>query len=132
MKVPLHKHILIRAQCTNPPKDGEVVYYWLKEFVEKIGMKIIRGPFSAYVDAEGNRGMTAAVMIETSHIAFHVWDESDPSLLQFDLYTCSHLDSKLVLEEVKKFFNVKVCEYLVYDRENGFKLIDAGREVYSD
>jgi S-adenosylmethionine/arginine decarboxylase-like enzyme len=130
MKTPLHKHILIRAECLNPPKDQEVVYYWLKSFVEKIGMKIIRGPFSAYVNAEGNRGMTATVMIETSHIAFHVWDESDPALLQFDLYTCSELNAALVLEEVKSFFNISMYEYLLYDREKGFKIIDGGRRIF--
>jgi S-adenosylmethionine/arginine decarboxylase-like enzyme len=126
----MHKHILVRGNCANPPKDQEVVYYWLKQFVEKIGMKIIRGPFSAYVNAEGNRGMTACVMIETSHIAFHVWDENEPHLVQFDLYTCSELNVPLVLEEVRNFFDIKTYEYLVYDRENGFKLIDAGRKVF--
>lgn len=132
MKKPLHKHILVRGYCSNPPKDGQIVYYWLKEFVEKIGMKIIRGPFSAYVDAEGNRGMTAVVMIETSHIAFHVWDESDPSLVQFDLYTCSELNTSVVLQEVEKFFNMTQYEYLLYDRESGFKLIDGGRKIIDD
>ena len=132
MKNPLHKHILIRGYCNNPPKDSEIVYYWLKEFVDKIGMKIIRGPFSAYVDAEGNRGMTATVMIETSHIAFHVWDESNPSLVQFDLYTCSELNAPLVLEEVEKFFDMTMYEYLIYDRESGFKLIDGGRKILYD
>ena len=132
MKKPLHKHILVRGYCGNPPKDGQIVYYWLKEFVEKIGMKIIRGPFSAYVDAEGNRGMTAVVMIETSHIAFHVWDESDPSLVQFDLYTCSELNTSVVLQEVEKFFNMTQYEYLLYDRESGFKLIDGGRKIIDD
>jgi len=132
MKKPLHKHILIRGYCNNPPKDGQIVYYWLKEFVEKIGMKIIRGPFSAYIDAEGNRGMTATVMIETSHIAFHVWDESDPSLVQFDLYTCSELNTSVVLQEIEKFFNMTQYEYLLYDRESGFKLIDGGRKIIDD
>jgi S-adenosylmethionine/arginine decarboxylase-like enzyme len=130
VKAPLHKHILIRGHCKNPPKDQEVVYYWLKDFVEKIGMKIVRGPFSAYVDVEGNRGMTAAVMIETSHIAFHVWDENEPYLVQFDLYTCSELNAPLVLEEVKKFFDISMYEYLLYDRENGFKLLDGGRKIF--
>jgi S-adenosylmethionine/arginine decarboxylase-like enzyme len=115
---------MIRGTAQNPPTDAEITYYWLKKIVEIINMKIIYGPFVSYVDTPGNRGTTAMVMIETSHIAFHVWDEKDPALVQFDLYTCSELNTEVVLEEVNKFFNFKDYEYLVFDRENSFILID--------
>ena len=87
-------------------------------------MKIIQGPFVSYVEAPGNRGTTAVVMIETSHIAFHVWDEQVPALLQFDLYTCSELSATVVLSEIQKFFDMIEYQYMVFDRENGFKVID--------
>lgn len=124
MKKPMHKHLLLRGTVKNPPIDSEITYNWLKHLVNKINMKIIRGPFVSYVEAPGNRGTTAVVMIETSHIAFHVWDETDPSLLQFDLYTCSELNVPVVLEELEKFFKFENFEYLVFDRENTFVAID--------
>lgn len=124
MKTILHKHLMVRGFANKPPVDSEITYNWLKHLVEKINMKIIRGPFVSYVEAEGNRGTTAVVMIETSHIAFHVWDEKDPALVQFDLYTCSTLNTEIVLQELEKFFDMKDYQYLLFDREEGFTLID--------
>ena len=87
-------------------------------------MKIIQGPYSSYVDVPGNRGLTAAVMIETSHIAFHVWDEDDPALLQFDLYTCSTLPVPIVIESIDKWMNFTDYRYVVYERASGFNVIE--------
>jgi S-adenosylmethionine/arginine decarboxylase-like enzyme len=65
-------------------------------------------------------------MIETSHIAFHIWDELDPSLVQFDLYTCGELDLEKVIEFFKETFDVISMEYNLFDREHGFVLEDSG------
>ena len=129
MKKPLHKHLLLRGMIIDPPTSETVVVDWLKSFVEKIGMKVIQGPFASMVTAEGNRGLTASVMIETSHIAFHIWDETKPSLLQFDLYTCSELNVPFVLNTIESFFKFEEYQYMVLDRENGFKIIQG---VYSE
>ena len=112
----------------DPPTSETVVIDWLRDFVEKIGMKVIQGPFASMVTAEGNRGLTATVMIETSHIAFHIWDEAKPSLLQFDLYTCSELNVSFVLRTLESFFTFEEYQYMVLDRENGFKIIQG---IYS-
>jgi S-adenosylmethionine/arginine decarboxylase-like enzyme len=124
MQKPLHKHLMLRGKIFNPPIDKETVKIWLTIFVNKIGMNIIQGPFVSYVEKEGNRGLTAIVMIETSHIAFHIWDETDPGLIQFDLYTCSELNVPEVLKELEKFFEFADYEFMVFDREDTFKLID--------
>jgi len=124
VKKPLHKHLMIRANVVNPPRSPEKVIEWLKIFVESLDMKILQGPFCSYVDQPGNRGLTAVVMIETSHIAFHLWDEHDPALLQFDIYTCGSLDSKKTIKDMSSFFNIKYLEYLYYDRENHFELLE--------
>ena len=125
-KKPFHKHLMLRAKINNPPKNTFKVVCWLQEFVESLNMKILQGPFSSYVDAPGNKGLTAVVMIETSHIAFHVWDEQDPALLQLDVYTCGSLDSEKVMKSLDDFFDFESYEYLFYDRENGFHLIEKG------
>lgn len=129
MKIPMHKHLLLRGMITDAPTSEQVVIDWLSQFVDRIGMKIVQGPFASMITEEGNRGLTASVMIETSHIAFHIWDEMEPSLIQFDLYTCSELNINYVLNEISSFFKFTEYQYMVLDREKGFKIIQG---VYSE
>ena len=119
-----HKHILVNAKVKNPIKSEQEAIKFLNELVDAIDMKIIQGPYASYVDKEGNRGLTAIVMIETSHVAFHIWDESDPSLLQFDLYTCGEMDKDVVLNLLRKRFDVVDMDWRLFDRANGFLLLD--------
>jgi S-adenosylmethionine/arginine decarboxylase-like enzyme len=65
-------------------------------------------------------------MIETSHIAFHIWDETDPSLVQFDLYTCGSLNLDKVLLAFGETFKVESMDYNLFDRESGFVLEASG------
>jgi S-adenosylmethionine/arginine decarboxylase-like enzyme len=124
MKTPMHKHLLLRGMILDAPTSEQVVIDWLREFVDKIGMKVVQGPFASMITEEGNRGLTASVMIETSHIAFHIWDETNPGLIQFDLYTCSELNSPYVFKELEKFFNFTEYQYMILDRQTGFKVIE--------
>jgi len=115
-----HKHLLVNAKVKNPIDTEQQGIEFLKNLVDKIDMKIVQGPFASYVDKKGNRGLTAVVMIETSHIAFHIWDEADPALVQFDLYTCGSLELEKVLQIFKQTFTVDSLEFVLFDRENGF------------
>ena len=121
-----HKHLLINAKVKKPMKTEGQAMAFLEKLVKHIDMKIIQGPFASYVDKPGNRGLTAIVMIETSHIAFHIWDEEDPGLMQFDLYTCGELDLQKVLSAINEDFRVISMDYNLFDRENGFVLEDSG------
>ena len=121
-----HKHLLINAKVRNPMASEDEAINFLTRLVNEINMKIIQGPFASYVDKPGNRGLTAIVMIETSHIAFHIWDENDPGLLQFDLYTCGSLDLDKVLSVFNEGFYVEHADYQLFDRENGFVIEKAG------
>jgi S-adenosylmethionine/arginine decarboxylase-like enzyme len=123
----LHNHILINGRVHNPPQDIDQTIQWLRDLVDSIDMKIVQGPFASYVDKEGNRGLTAAVMIETSHIAFHVWDEETPALLQFDLYTCSTLPVPTVLTMIDEFMEFESYKYVVYERANEFNVVETGK-----
>ena len=120
---------MIRARINSAPKETQLVIEWLKAFVHSLGMKILQGPFSSYVDQVGNKGLTAVVMIETSHIAFHVWDEDDPALLQFDLYTCGSLDPEKALDDIDRFFDFDSYEYVLYDREYSMNIIEKGKSL---
>tara|TARA_R110000822_G_scaffold88734_2_gene205458 strand:- start:7315 stop:7617 length:303 start_codon:yes stop_codon:yes gene_type:complete len=97
----------------------------MKDLVEKIGMKILMGPYSVYSHMVGNQGLTAVTIIETSHIAMHVWDEVDPALMQLDIYTCSSLDIEDVFKSIGCFKPSKV-EYNYIDRELELTLITKG------
>ena len=120
MKVLEHKHLIIRAEVKIPPTDEVWLHNWLKQLVEKIGMKVCRGPITAYVDMPGNEGLTGVIVIETSHIAIHVWDAVDPALVQLDVYTCSTLDKDIIFKELEQWNPTKV-EYKYLDREFGLK-----------
>lgn len=116
----LHNQLLLNGRVTKPFVDPADAIAWLEGLVGRIGMKIVQGPYASYVDVPGNRGVTGAVIIETSHIAFHIWDEEDPALLQFDLYTCSTLDVALVLRELQEVLGLVNYEYLILERASGF------------
>jgi len=128
-KKPFHKHLMLRAYVNNPPTKTEDAISWLKTFVESLNMKILQGPFSSYVSQPGNMGLTAVVMIETSHIAFHIWDEQNPALLQLDLYTCGSLDAEKALRDIDSFFDLESFEFVLYDREHSFQLIEKGNSI---
>lgn len=117
----VHKHLIIRAEVNKPPTNPIFIEAWLLDVVSAIGMKVCKGPIAHYVDMPGNRGVTGVVIIETSHIALHVWDEPNPGLMQLDVYTCGPLDPQIIFDMIEEFDPVQV-EYTYLDREKG--LID--------
>jgi len=121
-KILEHKHLIIRAEVKNPPKCVNFMDSWMKSLVEKIGMKILDGPRTIYSDMEGNRGLTSSVILNTSNACIHTWDEVDPGILMFDIYSCGHLDPEMVLPELDIFSPTKV-EFMFLDRENGLNLL---------
>ena len=121
--MPLHNHLLLNGYTYSPPTRSEDLVAWMTEFVKKIGMKILQGPFASYVDVEGNKGLTCVVMIETSHIAMHIWDEPVPAKIQFDLYTCGTLEEDFALQNIIDFLKLENYEYMVLERETGFNIL---------
>ena len=114
-----HLHLIIRAEVSKPLKDELSAEEFLTNLIHAIGMKILYGPVSKYCNRVGNRGLTAFSIIETSHIALHIWDEVDPALLQLDVYTCSSLDLQVVFKHLHALDPLKV-EFKFLDRKNGF------------
>ena len=113
--MPVHKHLLIRAEVDRPITSERELKKWLKELVKKIDMKIIKGPYAAYVTKEGNCGVTGVVMIETSHIAIHIWDEELPALVQCDVYSCAEFSIGEVLRHFVVMEPVTI-EHVFLDR----------------
>ena len=119
----LHKHLIVRAEVNNPPKDVDKLTVWLRDFIDSINMKIMLGPYVAYCNNEGNRGITGIAVIETSHIALHVWDEPSPALVQLDVYSCADFDPYKIADKVKEDFDVVKIDYKFLNRETGLKPI---------
>ena len=119
----IHKHLIIRAEVNNPPKDVDKLTEWMTDFIKSINMKIMLGPYVAYCNNEGNRGITGVAVIETSHIAIHVWDELTPALVQFDVYSCAEFDPYKIADKIKQDFDVVKMDYKFLNRETGLKPI---------
>ena len=113
--MPEHKHLIIRATVYEPITSEKELKKWLRDLVKIIKMKIIKGPYAAYVTKEGNRGATGMVMIETSHIAIHIWDEELPALVQCDVYSCAEFQQGEVIMHLG-IMKPKKIEYMMVDR----------------
>lgn len=115
-----HKHLLIRAEVSEPPKNEEHIIFWIKELIKKIDMKLLAGPYATKVTKTGNAGLTGVAIIETSHIVMHTWDEKIPALIQLDVYSCKDFKEIDVLDSLSEFKPIEV-DYKYFDRENNFK-----------
>jgi S-adenosylmethionine/arginine decarboxylase-like enzyme len=117
----VHKHLIVRAEVYRPPMDEKFLTSWLNEFIEKIGMKVMMGPYVKYSHMVGNRGITGAAIIETSHIVMHIWDEVSPALMQFDVYSCGEFNPETICNKIDEDFAVHKIEYKFIDREHDLK-----------
>jgi S-adenosylmethionine/arginine decarboxylase-like enzyme len=124
-KILEHKHLIVRAELNDPPYSTTDIKDWMRRLVDRIDMNILMGPYAVYSDMVGNQGLTAVTIIETSHIAMHVWDEVQPALMQLDVYTCSKLNIKDVFAAIEEFEPTKV-EYKYIDRDQSLTLLDKG------
>lgn len=111
----VHHLLVVNARIKDPPKDPEFITEWKKRLVEDIGMKILNGPHAMYHDMPGNRGLTAVTIIETSHIALHVWDEDEPGVLRLDVYSCAEFKIDTILKAIEQF-NPTHVDYKFLDR----------------
>lgn len=116
-----HKHLIVRAEVLRPPSDETLASEQVRVLIERIGMRILLGPYAKYVTVEGNRGLTVATIIETSHVVMHTWDESDPAVIQLDVYTCSTLNTDVVFDWLEQYQPVRK-QYKYLDRETDLVL----------
>ena len=127
MFIPDHLHLLVKGYIKSPPQTEKVLNEWLEQLVEKVGMKVVAGPTSVYVNEPGNEGITGTVTLATSHSSIHVWDAQNPAMFQFDLYSCSQFTPDQVLEHINEWFILETAYWSFIDR-NGetFFEIDNG------
>jgi len=116
-----HKHLLIRAECERIPGRDFDLKVKLEELVDLIDMKILAGPMTAWCDMPGNIGWSGTTIIETSHIAWHSWNES--GLLNLDIYSCKPFDPHKVIAWADVFKPTHM-EYKFLDRNTKFATLE--------
>jgi len=114
-----HKHLIVRADIGWCPQEEDLnkISDWIRSLIKKIDMKLLAGPYTTYVGEKGNKGMTSVAIIETSHIALHIWDEVSPGLMQLDVYSCADFNPPDVFDKVNELFQTIKMEYKFLDRE---------------
>ena len=114
-----HKHLIVRTNIGWCPQEEDLnkVSDWIRSLIKKIDMKLLAGPYTTYVSEKGNKGMTSVAIIETSHIALHIWDEVSPGLMQLDVYSCADFNPPDVFDKVNELFQTIKMEYKFLDRE---------------
>jgi S-adenosylmethionine/arginine decarboxylase-like enzyme len=124
---PNHLHLLVKGNIKTPPKTEKLLNIWFGQLVTNVGMKVVAGPTSVYVNEPGNEGITGTVTLATSHASIHVWDMDNPPMFQFDLYSCSEFTAKQVLDHIDDWFGLLEAHYQMIDRNgNDFKIIESG------
>ena len=114
-----HKHLIVRADIGWCPQEEDLnkISDWIRSLIRKIDMKLLAGPYTTYVSEKGNKGMTSVAIIETSHIALHIWDEVNPGLMQLDVYSCANFNPQNIFDKVNELFKTVKIEYKFLDRE---------------
>jgi S-adenosylmethionine/arginine decarboxylase-like enzyme len=126
--VPNHLHLLVKGYIKTPPKTDKVLNIWFTQLVNNVGMKVVAGPTSVYVDEPGNEGITGTVTLATSHASIHVWDAEKPAMFQFDLYSCSDYTPQQVLKHIDEWFGLESATWQFIDRNTDeFIVIDSGK-----
>jgi S-adenosylmethionine/arginine decarboxylase-like enzyme len=126
--VPNHLHLLVKGYIKTPPKTEKVLNIWFTQLVNNVGMKVVAGPTSVYVDEPGNEGITGTVTLATSHASIHVWDVQKPAMFQFDLYSCSDYTPQQVLKHIDEWFGLESATWQFIDRNTDeFIVIDSGK-----
>ena len=114
-----HKQLIVRADIGWCPQEEDLnkISDWIRSLIKKIDMKLLAGPYTTYVNEKDNKGMTSVAIIETSHIALHIWDEVSPGLMQLDVYSCADFNPSDVFDKVNELFQTIKMEYKFLDRE---------------
>ena len=127
MFVPNHLHLLVKGYMKTPPKTEKVLNIWFTQLVQNVGMKVVAGPTSVYVNEPGNEGLTGTVTLATSHASIHIWDNESPAMFQFDLYSCSNFTPQQVLEHIDDWFGLNEAYWQFIDRNGSeFYMLDSG------
>lgn len=103
------KHLILDLKFFDKKlmEDKEFIRQLINTCVEKINMNKLIEPI-VLEGAPYNAGVTAFVIIETSHISIHTF--SDRNKIAFDLYSCQDYDDRVVRDYLVNSF--EGCEVI--------------------
>jgi S-adenosylmethionine decarboxylase len=91
----------------NPAKldDLNVVFRFLNELPDKMGMHKITAPYAFHYDnpETGDAGITGVVIIAESHISIHTFPKK--GYMTMDAYSCKDFDPKIAIGFVRELFS---------------------------
>lgn len=96
----VHQHLLVSATIKKPIQNTALASLWAQDLIRLLDMQMLAPPTSAYCTDKGNRGLTLLVPITTSHIALHIWDETEPAHLELDVYSCKSFHPQTVFDHL--------------------------------
>jgi S-adenosylmethionine/arginine decarboxylase-like enzyme len=128
--VPYHQHLLVKALCKKPIRSEAALNKWFTDLVNKVGMVVVAGPTSVYVDEPGNEGLTGTVTLATSHSSIHIWDESQPAMFQFDIYSCKKYELQTVIDHLNEMELISF-DWMMIERNNSLQVVDHGTGIES-
>jgi S-adenosylmethionine/arginine decarboxylase-like enzyme len=99
------RHLLITGVLQGPPVREVEVKKYLLDLVEILNMKVLTPPVAKYCDDEFNEGVSGFIMITTSHISMHFWDNG---LLQMDVFSCKNFHEYDVIDYMKKHLDLSI------------------------
>lgn len=123
---PFHQHLLVKGTIRKATNSTDVINQWFRNLVTKVGMVVVAGPTSVYINELGNEGLTGTVTLATSHASIHIWDAANPKFFQFDIYSCKCYDIQTVIDHLNEEFDMIEFEYMEIDRNDNMKVTKNG------
>ncbi len=100
-----HKHLLIRAEIENPPKDQKAVEEWITKLGE--------GELCAETTDEG---VVSVVISGTNLVSARFW-YSDPALLQLDVHA-AEINPTDIFDQIERFGVLNKSSLFLDRKEN--------------
>lgn len=120
-----HEHLIIRAEMNkafyNLHDDRKLLVSSFEKLIYRLNMNIEIGPHLWYCNDIGNEGWTVFAIINTSHVAIHIWTEE--KLAQFDFYTCGELKFEPIVEFFDELGGTTKLEYKWLDRKHNLTIL---------
>jgi S-adenosylmethionine/arginine decarboxylase-like enzyme len=117
-----HNHLMINAETAFPITNKRQLRKFLKGTAEVIGVHRLGGTRVRYSRRAGARGLIGSLMLDTSHISIHIFDEPVPAHIRIDVYTSGSLDVELTILKIVNDLKIDDIQWLHYNRTSGFNL----------
>ncbi len=122
-----YNHLLINARIENSIIDKRQAVNFLNNLVHDLNMKSVSEPSVNYIEKTGVRGIFGSIVVEDGHMTFHILDEKNPAIMQFDLYIYADLPLSSVMYNLGKYFDVIYLDYALINREIDIRIRAHGR-----